>query len=246
VPAVTDSTATDSTATDSTATDSTATDSTATDSTATDTTTTDPVTETPVAPATQTLTFTVWPDRQPTEHPMTDLDEVPLQEVNVEAGTVFYVKLEEIMYFPNGFAFEEPAMEDFSCVTVLSKNYGNFNTGYRVWMIEAKEEVCNEEVELRRPTWWSDAETTDTLPPVKLIINVSPITCDQSCEPGLKRASATSCQCLAIETEPAQGELFMTHQIAHGATVRIWMKKDDAVTLREFSQQGSFVYNIAP
>lgn len=71
-------------------------------------------TETPVEPVTQTITITVWPDRVP------ELDETkkvflldgsPFPEMTVEAASTFYVKLEERIYFPNGFAWIEPTPE---------------------------------------------------------------------------------------------------------------------------------------
>jgi hypothetical protein len=37
---------------------------------------------------------------------------------------------------------------------VITKNHGEFNTGYRVWMLEAKSAVCEETITLIRTVWW--------------------------------------------------------------------------------------------
>jgi hypothetical protein len=73
-------------------------------------------------------------------------------------------------------------------MTVLNKNYGDFNTAWRIWMLEAKPEVCTEEITLTRPTWWTGEDKSATLK-----VNVIPTPCDTTCEIGKRRASATSC-----------------------------------------------------
>jgi hypothetical protein len=90
---------------------------------------------------TKTYTFTVWPDHEPAWaahfYPLdlpADSTVVALPEINIEAGTTFYVWLKENEYFPNGFAWQEPEHE-FACATVLDKNFGEFNFGYKVWML---------------------------------------------------------------------------------------------------------------
>jgi hypothetical protein len=84
-----------------------------------------------------TWTFTVWPEFAPTFEdgavwfPLAD---TPLPEIIVEAGSTFYVVLDERPYSPNGFGWEEPTHE-FGCVNVLNTNFMNHKTGYRVWMV---------------------------------------------------------------------------------------------------------------
>jgi hypothetical protein len=105
---------------------------------------------------TQTITITVWPTAYPEfpEYKIFSLDTVPMAEVTVEAGTQFVVITSEIDYHPNGFMWNEPTQE-FACVTVQSKNYGEYNSGYRVWLLTAKGEVCEETVQLLHPDWWT-------------------------------------------------------------------------------------------
>jgi hypothetical protein len=114
---------------------------------------------------------------------------------------------------------------------VITNNFGGFNTGYRAWKFEAKRAVCEETITLTRADWWTgDTMTQD----VKIF--VTPVTCDNVCPIGKKQATATSCECVPIETEASVGILFQAHEVAVGTTVRVWMKKDepnmDSVTLR--------------
>lgn len=84
---------------------------------------------------------------------------MPLPPLDVTVGSTFLVVTVEV---EQGFVWEEPAHE-FGCVTVLEKNYGEFTTGYRIWLLEANREKCNEVVTLVRPSWWSGDDTTAEL-----------------------------------------------------------------------------------
>jgi len=149
------------------------------------------------------------------------------------------------MHFPNGFAWQEPEHE-FACVTVMTKNFGDFKTGWRVWMLEAKGEVCEESVPLVRADWWTGDEMTATIE-----INVTPVTCTTVCEIGKRQASATSCNCIPVETLPVFGVLYQSHEAAANDHIRVWMKKDDpnmdSVTLRQYMRPDGkfrFVVNV--
>jgi len=116
----------------------------------------------------------VWPDREPETDGYTfiRLDDTPWEPLTVEAGTQFLVIMKEKDNFPNGFAWMEPVHE-FACATVVSKNYGEFNTGYQIWLLAAKGEVCTETVPLVRPAWWTGEEMQ-----AELTLNVVPISCE--------------------------------------------------------------------
>jgi len=121
----------------------------------------------------------------------------------------------------------------------LNKNFGEFTNGYRVWMLEANREKCTEQVPLVRNKWWEGKDKE-----AKLIVNVIPKACTTQCELGKRRASATSCACVTIETLPAKGKLFMGHEIAVGTTTRVVMTVNQSVTLREWSVNGHFRYPV--
>jgi len=57
---------------------------------------------------------------------------------------------------------------------------------------------------------------------------------------GDKRASATTCDCVKVVTEKAEGSLFQAHEVAVGATIRVVMNvaDKDKVTLREWAVNG--------
>jgi hypothetical protein len=177
-----------------------------------------------VQPVEQIMTFNVLPAREPVTEGykvVVDLD-VPAAfegEISVEAGSNFLVKSSELQYIPNGFAWEEPVYE-FKCVKVLNKNFGDFNTCFRVWEIQANPEVCTEEVPLVRKSWWTGEDKT-----ANLKINVIPVPCENVCEIGKKRASATQCTCIDVPTTEPIGALFEAHKIAVGTTVRVVMKE---------------------
>jgi len=152
---------------------------------------------------TETWTFTVWPELPPTvDGQFIPLDAAVIPEIHVQAGETFYVWLDEKQYFPNGFGWMEPTHE-FACVKVLNTNYGDYNRGYRVWLVEANRAVCQETVPLTRPAWWTEEPKTGE---IKIFVN--PITCPSVCEIGKRQATATSCDCVPIETEPVHGILF--------------------------------------
>jgi len=81
-----------------------------------------------------------------------------------------------------------------------------------------------------------------------LEINVVPIHCDTVCEIGKRQASATSCNCIPVETLPVFGALFQSHEVAANAHIRVWMKKDDpdmdSVTLRQYRVAGEFRFVV--
>jgi hypothetical protein len=88
---------------------------------------------------TETWTFTVWPIIEPPIEGslvMLVVDEttgvLPYTEIN--SGSKFTVRLSEKEDFPNGFPWVEPT-DPFDCVDVVSTNFGNFNTGFRQWLI---------------------------------------------------------------------------------------------------------------
>jgi hypothetical protein len=54
----------------------------------------------------------------------------------------------------------------------------------------------------------------------------------------------TLCDCVKIETEPVSGDLFTASNIGINTTVRVTMKKDNAITLREWAVDGTFKYNV--
>jgi len=152
-----------------------------------------------------------------------------LPEISVPAGSTFYTVLKEHEYFPNGFAFEEPTVP-FKCAKVLNKNFGGFNAGYKVWMIEANAEICEEKITLLRPSWWSGDDKN-----VELSLKVHPTPCPKKCDIGMKRASDTSCECVKVKTEPVIGALYSAHEITVGSTTRVMMDFDEEVTLREWA-----------
>jgi hypothetical protein len=165
----------------------------------------------------KTYKFSVRPDRVPDYggHPVFNIDVDPLPLAVVEVGKTFLV---ETVQSDTGFLWEEPVGHDFGCVTVINTNYGEFTTGYRIWMLEANREKCNEVVTLARPGWWSgDDKTSD------LKIEVIATACDSPCTIGQMRASDTSCQCVTVPTEPTFGNLYQAHEVAVGSTIRVWM-----------------------
>jgi len=155
------------------------------------------------------------------------------------------VTLSELEYAPNGFGWNEPT-HTFGCVNVLSMNFGEYNTGYRAWMLEAKGEVCEETVPLERPDWWPDT----TAMTAELKINVVAVTCAPPCEIGRKQSSATSCDCVAVDTEPYVGTLYQAQDVAVGSHVRVMLEKDNEalnqVTLRQWASplDGKFPYVV--
>jgi len=170
---------------------------------------------------TQTLIAQVWPEKAPElKHKVFNLDVEPMvKDFEVEAGSTFFVQLEEFKHFPNGFAWAEPTVE-FKCAKVISKNFGEYNSGYRVWMMEAKTDLCQEEIFLRRPEGWPA-----TMGPKQVLINVNVVSkkCEKACEVGKKYTSPTSCDCIEVETKVPVGQLFVAHDIAVGATVRVML-----------------------
>jgi hypothetical protein len=149
-------------------------------------------------------TFKIWPTAAPdmSAYTVFDIDATPLPEISVTAGTTFLVSLNEMANEGKGFGWDEPVYT-YTCVNVLDSNWGSYNTGYRVWMLEAKGEECEEVVPLVRPTWWTAGEMTGSLN-----VKVTPVPCDSPCEIGRKRASATSCECIPVETIVAVGTLY--------------------------------------
>jgi hypothetical protein len=108
------------------------------------------------ASAPMTLTIKVWPTAAPVYDGYTvfNLDVMPWEDLTIEAGNDFIVITSEIDHHPQGFPWEEPA-QVFNCVNVMSTNYGEFQSGYRVWLLNAKGEVCEETIPINRPTWWT-------------------------------------------------------------------------------------------
>lgn len=181
------------------------------------------------------MKFSVRPDRVPDygDNLVFNIDATPMAHVTVEVGKTFLV---ETVQSDNGFLWEEP-VHNFACVKVINKNFGEFTTGYRIWMLEANREKCNEVVTLARPEWWSGEEKTGDLH-----INVIATACETPCAIGQTRASDTSCQCVTVQTEETFGNLLQLHEFAVGSVNRIWMKSTDdnmnQVTLRQFSIGG--------
>ena len=193
--------------------------------------------------ATATYTFTVWPTALPEFDGRVafDLDTMDFaQHVEVEAGSQFFVYSNEMPHYPKGFAWNEPKDHAFTCLKVLNMNYGDLAAGYRVWMMEAPREICEEAIPLTRPEWWTEE-------PKAMVFNVKTkaIECADTCKLGQKRATLLDCTCVGIDTLPAVGELFYAHEQAVGSTLRVWMKMDDSVTLRQWvGVDGTFMYNI--
>jgi hypothetical protein len=89
---------------------------------------------------TENWTFTVWPNIEPHVDGSLVLLEVddngllPYKEIN--AGAFFTTRTSEKEHFPNGFPWVDPAADTvFTCITVKNTNFGNFNSGYRQWLI---------------------------------------------------------------------------------------------------------------
>jgi hypothetical protein len=168
------------------------------------------------------------------------IDDLPAPfNVDVSAGQIFYVQMDEKRYEGQGFAWAEPT-EPFKCLEVLNKNFGQLQAGTKIWMVQAKPEICQETYTLARPEWWTGEDKM-----VELNINVGYAACPEACAPGMMQASATSCNCVAVKIEqPEVDQVFAAHNFATGATIRVVMTVDTEVTLREFSSAGMFVYDI--
>jgi hypothetical protein len=79
---------------------------------------------------------------------------------------------------------------------------------------------------------------------VDLKINVVPVGCDTVCDFGKKQASATSCQCIPIETVQVMGTLYESQNVAVDVVTKIVLQFDEMVTLRQWSVHGQFMYAI--
>jgi hypothetical protein len=80
-----------------------------------------------------------------------------LPSIDVNSGALITTRSSSIEHFPNGFPWVEPA-QTFDCINVLNANFGNLNTGYRQWLIQAKTvlEECTETITVQRPEWWPE------------------------------------------------------------------------------------------
>jgi hypothetical protein len=95
-----------------------------------------------------------------------------------------------------GFKWNSPS-QVFTCVEVISTNYGDFNTGFAQWVVKAKnaDTDCTEDVVLTR----KDGSGEDVL-----TLNVQrghfpPITCDEGITiVNLDFTMATQCTCVPM------------------------------------------------
>jgi hypothetical protein len=199
-------------------------------------------------PETQTMIAQVWPEKAPDMKDKKafylDGEAAMPTHFEVTAGSTFYVVSDESKHFPNGFAWAEPTYA-FKCVEVVSQNVGDYKSGWRVWEMKAKTELCKEEFFLKRPENWP----ADILPKQALInVNVIGNTCAAPCEIGQRYSSAVTCDCIDVVVKPVVGQLFEAHKFAAFAHVRVILDMNSAdtsgVTLRQWSVNGAFPYNV--
>jgi len=94
--------------------------------------------------------FIVWPTREPTHKGMlVNVDTETETTFNIETGSEVTVRVSEMLN-ENGFAWEEPAVADFTCLTVADADFEAFQTGYKQYLLNAGTVACTETFTLMR------------------------------------------------------------------------------------------------
>lgn len=144
----------------------------------------------------QNFSVTVWPVAQPEANgTLYDLDG-GARDFYAPGQSFFTVRVSEFAT-ETGFQFDEPNHE-WECVDLLDTNWGNFTTGYRQWLFQAKDDqlTCNETVEIVHSM---NSATPGAIENVTITVDKAP--CAYAQCPAGEVQDAYFCGCVAAPVE---------------------------------------------